>query len=197
MFPANTCPSQACPALPNSALPCPDCPFISLDCSTQLQLEIPFYAGSVQPYMLHDLIDDSMKCHVRCSNMQCPCLAGLMNAVTAVEWPITFEFSEDSKYNTLLQISVGQEEVDEIIGRDINRTFPEHPQFGFEQGQQALYRVLKAYSLHDLEVGYCQVRLLLRTLLDMPCIGRTTAMHHSLTTLQASHTKVSGSLSDS
>ena len=80
-----------------------------------------------------------------------------MNAVTAVEWPITFEFSEDSRYNTLLQISVGQEEVDEVIGRDINRTFPEHPQFGFEQGQQALYRVLKAYSLHDLEVGYCQV----------------------------------------
>lgn len=83
-----------------------------------------------------------------------------MNAVTAVEWPITFEFSEDSRYNTLLQISVGQEEVDEVIGRDINRTFPEHPQFGFEQGQQALYRVLKAYSLHDLEVGYCQVELL-------------------------------------
>ncbi len=82
---------------------------------------------------------------------------GLMNAVMAVEWPITFEFSEDSRYNTLLQISVGQEEVDEVIGRDINRTFPEHPQFGFEQGQQALYRVLKAYSLHDLEVGYCQV----------------------------------------
>ena len=58
-----------------------------------------------------------------------------MNAVMAVEWPITFEFSEDSRYNTLLQISVGQEEVDEVIGRDINRTFPEHPQFGFEQGQ--------------------------------------------------------------
>ena len=80
-----------------------------------------------------------------------------MNAVMAVQWPITFGFSEDSRYNTLLQISVGQEEVDEVIGRDINRTFPEHPQFGFEQGQQALYRVLKAYSLHDLEVGYCQV----------------------------------------
>ena len=78
--------------------------------------------------------------------------AGLMDAITKVTWPITHEYSEDSRYNTLLQISVGQEEVDEVIGRDINRTFPEHPQFGFEQGQQALYRVLKAYSLHDLEV---------------------------------------------
>ena len=46
------------------------------------------------------------------------------------------------------------QEVDEVIGRDINRTFPEHPQFGFEQGQQALFRVLKAYSLHDLEVSF-------------------------------------------
>ena len=39
-----------------------------------------------------------------------------------------------------------------MISRDIHRTFPEHPQFGFQQGQQALFRVLKAYSLHDLEV---------------------------------------------
>ena len=99
-----------------------------------------------------------------------------MNAVTAVDWPISFEFSEDSRYNTLLQISVGQEEVDEVIGRDINRTFPEHPQFGFEQGQQALYRVLKAYSLHDLEVGYCQVR----SYLQSRCVyglGQVTASH--------------------
>lgn len=62
------------------------------------------------------------------------------------------EFPEDCRYNTLLQISIGQEETDDIIARDIYRTFPEHPQFGFEQGQQALFRVLKAYSLHDLEV---------------------------------------------
>ena len=51
------------------------------------------------------------------------------------------------------QVTLGQEEVDEVITRDIHRTFPEHPQFGFAQGQQALFRVLKAYSLHDLEVG--------------------------------------------
>ena len=105
-----------------------------------------------------------------------------MNAVTAVEWPITFEFSEDSRYNTLLQISVGQEEVDEVIGRDINRTFPEHPQFGFEQGQQALYRVLKAYSLHDLEVGYCQVghRSLAAAQDQISCSSASLAAQHCL-----------------
>ena len=76
----------------------------------------------------------------------------MMDAVVRVPWPLSAEYAEDSRYNTLLQISIGQEEVDEIITRDINRTFPEHPQFGFQQGQQALFRVLKAYSLHDLEV---------------------------------------------
>lgn len=75
-----------------------------------------------------------------------------MAAVMNVRWPISTEYGEESRYNTLLQISIGQEEVDEVITRDIHRTFPEHPQFGFAQGQQALFRVLKAYSLHDLEV---------------------------------------------
>ncbi len=74
-----------------------------------------------------------------------------MAAVWNVAWPISTEYAEDGRYNTLLQISIGQEEVDEVITRDIHRTFPEHPQFGFAQGQQALFRVLKAYSLHDLE----------------------------------------------
>lgn len=81
------------------------------------------------------------------------CGAGVMDALVRVAWPLSAEYAEDSRYNTLLQISIGQEEVDEIITRDINRTFPEHPQFGFQQGQQALFRVLKAYSLHDLEVS--------------------------------------------
>ena len=59
-----------------------------------------------------------------------------------------------------VQISIGQEETDDIISRDINRTFPEHPQFAFEQGQNALFRVLKAYSLHDLEARRCGLPLL-------------------------------------
>ena len=79
--------------------------------------------------------------------------SGIMAAVMNVAWPISTEYGEESRYNTLLQISIGQEEVDEVITRDIHRTFPEHPQFGFAQGQQALFRVLKAYSLHDLEVS--------------------------------------------
>lgn len=80
----------------------------------------------------------------------------LMAAMAALPWPVPVEPPPEGRYATLLQISIGQEETDDVIARDIHRTFPEHPQFSFEQGQQALFRVLKAYSLHDLEVGYCQ-----------------------------------------
>jgi len=47
---------------------------------------------------------------------------------------------------------------DEIILRDIHRTNPTHELFLERDGigQSGLYRVLRAYSLFDPEVGYCQ-----------------------------------------
>ena len=75
---------------------------------------------------------------------------------SSLESPVNHGGICQHDYRTLLQISVGQEDVDDVIARDIHRTFPEHPLFGFAQGQQSLFNLLKAYSLHDLEVGYCQ-----------------------------------------
>jgi len=42
--------------------------------------------------------------------------------------------------------------------RDIARTYPEHDFFKKKDGigQEALFNVMKAYSIHDREVGYCQ-----------------------------------------
>ncbi|ESO09622.1 hypothetical protein HELRODRAFT_143678, partial [Helobdella robusta] len=42
--------------------------------------------------------------------------------------------------------------------RDVSRTFPKHKLFADEggQGQTRLFNVMKAYSLYDQEVGYCQ-----------------------------------------
>lgn len=43
--------------------------------------------------------------------------------------------------------------------RDINRTFPAHEFFkegGGGKGQEALFRISKAYAVYDTEVGYCQ-----------------------------------------
>lgn len=44
------------------------------------------------------------------------------------------------------------------IVRDLNRTFPSHEYFktGSGVGQGNLMNVVKAYSLYDEEVGYCQ-----------------------------------------
>lgn len=42
---------------------------------------------------------------------------------------------------------------DDIISRDIGRTFPDHPQFRDPAGQAALWRVLHAYATTDPEVG--------------------------------------------
>jgi hypothetical protein len=47
---------------------------------------------------------------------------------------------------------------DKMIQRDLSRTFPGHTFFQDKdgQGQEALYNVIKAYSIYDSEVGYCQ-----------------------------------------
>ena len=47
---------------------------------------------------------------------------------------------------------------EKIIRRDIARTYPEIDFFRDEKGpgQGGLFNVMKAYSVHDAEVGYCQ-----------------------------------------
>eukprot|EP01135_Chromosphaera_perkinsii_P003691 Nk52_evm9s252 gene=Nk52_evmTU9s252 len=72
-----------------------------------------------------------------------------------------FELNYDSEefeqaYQDLLRESSGHEEQ---IKKDVARTFPEEEYFqrkGVGFGQEALYNVMKAYSVWDEEVGYCQ-----------------------------------------
>ncbi len=58
-------------------------------------------------------------------------------------------------YETLLA-RTGVEDVEEQIRRDLARTFPNHVLFRQPDGQDRLYRVLKAYAELDPEVGYIQ-----------------------------------------
>jgi hypothetical protein len=47
----------------------------------------------------------------------------------------------------------------DTIARDIHRTFPDHIMFrgGKDSvGQTSLHQLLRAYSVYDTEVGYCQ-----------------------------------------
>ncbi|VBB32966.1 unnamed protein product, partial [Acanthocheilonema viteae] len=58
-----------------------------------------------------------------------------------------------------------------VILRDIPRTYPELEFFKDNgRGQQALFNVIKAYSIHDNEVGYCQGSAFIvgQLLLQMP-----------------------------
>lgn len=47
---------------------------------------------------------------------------------------------------------------DKMIQRDLARTFPNNKYFKEKDGvgQEALYNVVRAYSIYDPEVGYCQ-----------------------------------------
>ncbi|XP_012282436.1 rab GTPase-activating protein 1-like isoform X2 [Orussus abietinus] len=59
------------------------------------------------------------------------------------------------KYRTLI---TKESSCESVILRDINRTFPAHDFFKETGGlgQDSLYRINKAYAVHDEEVGYCQ-----------------------------------------
>uniref|UniRef100_A0A8C5NGV8 Rab-GAP TBC domain-containing protein n=1 Tax=Gouania willdenowi TaxID=441366 RepID=A0A8C5NGV8_GOUWI len=59
-----------------------------------------------------------------------------------------------------------------VITRDIHRTFPAHDYFKESDGdgQDSLYKICKAYSVYDEEIGYCQGQSFLAAvlLLHMP-----------------------------
>ena len=46
----------------------------------------------------------------------------------------------------------------EDIKKDLHRQFPNHEIFMKKEGRQSLYNVLKAYAVHNKEVGYCQAQ---------------------------------------
>ena len=59
------------------------------------------------------------------------------------------------------RVLITKESPDEkVILRDIHRTFPAHEFFkeAGGVGQESLYRISKAYSVYDSEIGYCQAQ---------------------------------------
>lgn len=83
---------------------------------------------------------------------------GIPSALRGMVWQL-MSASKDTEleriYATLLKQSSPHEKA---IVRDLGRTFPQHSFFmdGQGIGQENLFNVLKAYSLYDTEVGYCQ-----------------------------------------
>ena len=86
---------------------------------------------------------------------------GVPHALRGAVWPLLAKISPD-RMDELKEayrvLNNRWSTHDQAIQRDIGRTFPAHQYFkeSGEAGQEALYRVCKAYSLYDSEVGYCQ-----------------------------------------
>ncbi|CAF3420279.1 unnamed protein product [Rotaria socialis] len=65
---------------------------------------------------------------------------------------------ENEMINTYRLLLTKESASERVIVNDLNRTFPAHEYFKEEGGigQEALYKLSRAYSVRDEEVGYCQ-----------------------------------------
>ncbi|KAG0174376.1 GTPase-activating protein [Apophysomyces sp. BC1034] len=81
---------------------------------------------------------------------------GVPPALRGMIWQL-FAKSKDNKLESQYMQLLKQESVyEKAITRDLERTFPHHDYFQTKDGQEALFNVVKAYSLYDTDVGYCQ-----------------------------------------
>ncbi|CAJ0627040.1 841_t:CDS:2 [Entrophospora sp. SA101] len=83
---------------------------------------------------------------------------GIPRALRGMIWQLMSKSKDvelESKYAQLLKQSSPHEK---MIIKDLNRTFPKHEFFQDKDGagQEGLFNIVKAYSIYDPEVGYCQ-----------------------------------------
>uniref|UniRef100_A0A4W5P5A1 Ecotropic viral integration site 5 n=1 Tax=Hucho hucho TaxID=62062 RepID=A0A4W5P5A1_9TELE len=82
---------------------------------------------------------------------------GIPHHFRAIVWQLLCDAQNmpiKDQYSELLKMTSPCEK---LIRRDIARTYPEHDFFKEDSlGQEVLFNVMKAYSLVDREVGYCQ-----------------------------------------
>ena len=98
---------------------------------------------------------------------------GIPDSVRAAVWPkFTGAIKEMQRNQGVYRRRLNEPcDLEDVISRDIARTFPHHLMFrddlgssggdgetvsGDSQGRRSLFNVLKAYANHDKQVGYCQ-----------------------------------------
>ncbi|KAG1469337.1 hypothetical protein G6F56_003311 [Rhizopus delemar] len=83
---------------------------------------------------------------------------GIPHKIRGVIWQSMAQSSSLNLESLYGQLSKETSSYERIIQRDLSRTFPQLDMFKADggEGQLALGRLLKAYSIYDLHVGYCQ-----------------------------------------
>jgi len=83
---------------------------------------------------------------------------GIPHHFRGIAWQLLCDAHESKDKQKYAEHMKTQSACEKVIRRDIARTYPEHEFFAKKDGvgQEALFNVMKAYSVHDREVGYCQ-----------------------------------------
>ncbi|XP_046444293.1 ecotropic viral integration site 5 ortholog-like isoform X1 [Daphnia pulex] len=83
---------------------------------------------------------------------------GIPHHFRGVVWPLLCGANDSPAKSQYAEYIKATSACEKVIRRDIARTYPEHDFFKEKDGlgQESLFNVMKAYSLHDREVGYCQ-----------------------------------------
>lgn len=81
---------------------------------------------------------------------------GVPPSLRGMIWQLLTRSKDPNLEQQYLEL-INQESVyEKAITRDLSRTFPNNDYFQSKAGQEALFNVVKAYSLYDSDVGYCQ-----------------------------------------
>ncbi|CAK5281576.1 unnamed protein product [Mycena citricolor] len=83
---------------------------------------------------------------------------GIPNTLRGMMWQLMAASKDPELESTYLKLLKESSTHEKSITRDLGRTFPHHDFFTDGQGigQENLFNVLKAYSIYDEAVGYCQ-----------------------------------------
>uniref|UniRef100_A0A1B6EEN8 Rab-GAP TBC domain-containing protein n=1 Tax=Clastoptera arizonana TaxID=38151 RepID=A0A1B6EEN8_9HEMI len=83
---------------------------------------------------------------------------GIPHHFRGIVWPLLCGAHDSTVKKQYADYIKATSACEKVIRRDIARTYPEHDFFKEKDGlgQESLFNVMKAYSLHDREVGYCQ-----------------------------------------